>query len=309
MRMKRPKTTINAVGVEFENPLVLASGILGVTGASLARVCRNGAGGATMKSVTVEAIEGNPNPTMLAEEAYFLNAVGLPGPGVKASIPELKKFKELCDGILIGSIYGRTWDEFTEAAKVIQEAPIDVLEIDISCPHASHLYEKPFAHDPESIETITKNVKKVSKVPISVKLSPNTWQIGELAKAAEAAGADAITAVNTALGMKINVQARRPVLANKSGGVSGPALKPIAIKAVWDIYESVKIPIIGTGGVTYGEDAVEMLMAGATLIGVGSAFYFRGETAMKKIFDEMVEVMKQEGFKSVEEIIGLAHQE
>ncbi|MFH1426703.1 MAG: dihydroorotate dehydrogenase [Candidatus Kerfeldbacteria bacterium] len=306
---KQTSLGIEALGSKFENPLVLASGILGVTGASLARVVKNGAGGVTMKSVTVEAIEGNPNPTMLGQDEYFLNAVGLPGPGIEASLPELSKFQELCSGVLIGSIYGRTWEEFGEAARQIREAPIDLLEIDISCPHASHLYDRPFSHDPESIEKITKLVKKNSNVPVSVKLSPNTWQIGELAKIAEAAGADAITAVNTALGMEISIEARRPVLANKSGGLSGPALKPIALKAVWDIYEAVSIPIIGTGGVTTGDDAIQMMMSGATLVGVGTAFYYRGEKTMSLIAKEMQERMGKEGISEVKELIGMAHEE
>jgi dihydroorotate dehydrogenase (NAD+) catalytic subunit len=291
----------------FKNPLVLASGILGVTGASMARVITHGAGGVTMKSVTGEPITGNPNPVMLAEKDFFLNAVGLPGPGVDAVIPELKKFKKLSKGMLIGSIFGRTIEEFGTVTQKICAAPIDLLEIDISCPHASHLYKKPFAHDLDSIEKITKIVKKYSTVPVTIKLSPNTWHIADFAKAAEAAGADGITAVNAAVGMVINPEARMPVLANKSGGISGPALKPIAIKAVYDIYNAVKIPIIGTGGVTNGRDAIEMMMAGATLVGVGSALYYRGPEAMALIAAEMEAFMKKEGFKNTKELIGIAH--
>lgn len=301
-------TKIDFLGVDFENPLVLASGILGVTGACMARVIRNGAGGVIMKSVTSEPIPGNVNPIMLGEEEYFLNAVGLPGPGATAACDEIKKFKELeSKGVMIGSIFGRTIEEFGQATATLCEAPIDLLEINVSCPHASHLYKKPFAHDVDSIEKITKIVKKKSNVPFAIKLSPNTYKIAEYAKAAEAAGADAITATNTATGMKISVKARKPVLSNKVGGVSGPALKPIAMKAVWDIYQAVKIPIIGTGGITSGEDAIEMLMAGARLLGVGSAFYYRGPKTMSLIDKEMQEIMKQEGFTSISEIIGLAH--
>ncbi len=295
------------LGVDFKNPLVLASGILGVTGASMARVVKNGAGGITMKSVRTEPSEGYPGPVMLGEENYFLNAVGLPGPGAERAIPELEKFRELSDGIMIGSIFGTTHEEFGEAARILCETSIDLLEVDISCPHASNLYEKPFAHDIDSIQKITKLVKENSNVPILLKLSPNTWQIGEYAKAAEAAGADGITAVNTVTGLEMNIQARRPVLANKSGGMSGPALKPIALKAVYEIYDAVKIPIIGTGGITSGKDAIEMLMAGASLLGVGSAFYYRGEKVMKLIAAEMEEIMQQEGFTTLEEIIGVGH--
>jgi len=304
--MKTPLQTI-VLGKKFTNPLVLASGILGVTGASMAHVVAHGAGGVTMKSVTGEPITGNPSPVMLAEKEFMLNAVGLPGPGVDAAIPELHQFKKLSSGKLIGSIFGRTIEEFGAVTEKICQAPIDLLEIDISCPHASHLYKTPFAHDIASIEKITKIVKKYSTVPITVKLSPNTWHIGDFAKAAESAGADGITAVNTAVGMVINAQARMPVLANKAGGVSGPALKPIAIKAVYDVYEAVDIPIIGTGGITTGLDAIEMLMAGASLIGVGSAFYYRGPEVMSLIAEEMEAFMKAEGFSSVKDLVGIAH--
>ncbi len=300
-----PVTFLNK---RFTNPLVLASGVLGVTGASLAKVIRDGAGGVTMKSVTVEPITGNRNPTIVAEPLYLLNAVGLPGPGVAAAVEEVKRCKQLAKHArIIGSIFGRTVKEFGEAARAIADAPIDFLEIDISCPHATHLYKRPFAHDVKLISQITTVVKKQIQVPIILKLSPNTWHIAEYAKAAEAAGADAITAVNTISGMGINPEARRPVLANAVGGVSGPALKPIALKAVWDIYNAVDIPIIGTGGVTTGRDAIEMIMAGATLIGVGSAFYYRGPSAMADITAEMSAFMKKEKIRSIKDIIGVAH--
>jgi dihydroorotate dehydrogenase (NAD+) catalytic subunit len=291
----------------FANPLVLASGILGVTGAGMARVVRNGAAGVTMKSVTVEAITGNPNPVMVGNPGYFLNAVGLPGPGVESALPELAQFRSHCDGRLIGSVFGRTIDEFVEAARVLCAGPIDLLEVDISCPHAKQLYARPFAYDISLTEEITRKVKAVATVPVIMKLSPNVWNIGEFAKAAEAAGADAITAINTVNGMQIQAQARQPILANKVGGVSGPAIKPLALKAVWDIFEAVKIPIIGTGGVTSGTDAIEMLLAGARLVGVGSAFYYRGEKALKLIGDEITAWMEAERVDSIEEFIGAAH--
>ena len=165
----------------------------------------------------------------------------------------------------------------------------------------------PFAYDIKAVEAITKKVKASSKVPISVKLSPNAWNIDEIAVVAEAAGADAITAVNTVSGMVINVKSRQPLLHNKQGGVSGPALFPIALKCVYDIYKKVKIPIIGTGGITTGEDALAMIMAGATLLGVGSAVYFRGDEVWQKIALEMEEIMREENINSLEEIRGCAH--
>ncbi|HBU06985.1 MAG TPA: dihydroorotate dehydrogenase [Candidatus Magasanikbacteria bacterium] len=299
--------TTNFLGKSFTNPIVVASGILGVTGASLNNAIKNGCGGVTVKSISKEPRTGHPNPTMNGYEHFFINAVGLSNPGIDKAIEELKKFKELSDVPLLGSIFAGTPEEFGEMAERICEAPIDFLEIDISCPNVSKEFGDPFAYSISAVEKITKAVKEKSTVPISIKLSPNAWNIDTIAKAAEASGADAITAVNTVSGMMIDVRARRPILHNKQGGVSGPALFPIALKCVYDIYKSVKIPIIGTGGITTGEDALAMIMAGATLLGVGSAVYFRGADAFKKITDEMEVIMKEEGIKNLDEIRGSAH--
>jgi len=291
----------------FSNPIVLASGITGVTGASLNNAIKNGCGGVTVKSVSIEPRTGHPNPTMVPFEHFFINAVGLSNPGVEKAVEELKKFRKMTDKPLVGSVFAGTPDEFAKITEMICEAPIDFLEIDISCPNVGTEFGDPFAYSIPAVETITKKVKEKSKVPISIKLSPNAWNIAKIAKAAEASGADAITAVNTVSGMVISPQARRPILHNKQGGVSGPALFPIALKCVWDIYESVKIPIIGTGGITTGEDAISMIMAGATLLGVGSAVYFRGENAFEKIVEEMKDIMEQENIKSLDEVRGCAH--
>ena len=292
---------------QFTTPLVLASGILGVTASSLKKVTDNGCGGVTAKSVSLTPRTGHPNPTMMGTEHYFINAVGLSNPGVEKAVEELKKFRQMTDKPLIGSIFAGTPDEFGEVATKLCEAPLDFLEVDISCPNVSKEFGRPFAYDKSAVEAITKKVKANSNVPISVKLSPNAWDIDEIAVVAEACGADAITAVNTVSGMAINVSARRPYLSNKQGGVSGPALFPIALKCVYDIYKKVRIPIIGTGGITTGEDALAMIMAGATLLGVGSAVYFRGQDAFAKIITEMEEIMKKENIKSLDEIRGCAH--
>lgn len=298
----------NFLNKEFTNPIVLASGIVGVTGASLANAIKNGCGGVTVKSISKEPRTGHPNPTMAGFEHFFINAVGLSNPGIEKGIEELKKFKQLSDAPLIGSIFAGTPEEFGEIAEKICEAPIDFLEVDISCPNVSTEFGDPFAYSIPAVETITQKVKAKATVPISIKLSPNAWNIAEIAKAAESAGADAITAVNTVSGMAINVHAQKPFLSNKQGGVSGPALFPIALKCVYDIYKSVKIPIIGTGGITTGEDALAMIMAGATLLGVGSAVYFRGSNAFQQITQEMATIMQEEKINSLEEIRGIAHQ-
>lgn len=292
----------------FDNPLILASGILGVTAASMEKVIRDGAGGVTIKSLSKLPRTGHPNPTMVSNETYFLNAVGLSNPGIEEGIEESTKFKANCTAPLLGSIFAGTADEFTELATLMGQAPIDALELNLSCPNVGREFGEPFAYSASAIETITKKVKAVTKVPLIIKLSPNAWNIAVLAQAAEAAGADAITAVNTISGLNIDVTARRPILHNKHGGISGPALFPIALKCVYDIYEAVKIPIIGTGGVTTGEDAIKMIMAGATLVGVGSAVYYRGADVFGKIRDEMLEIMEKEKIGSLEEIRGIAHQ-
>lgn len=296
------------LGKKFSNPIVLASGILGVTAASLNNAIKQGCGGVTVKSLSKEPRSGHPNPTMFGKEHYFMNAVGLSNAGIDEGVEELKKFKQMSDAPLIGSIFAGTPEEFGEMAARICEAPIDFLEVNISCPNVSKEFGEPFAFSSSAITAITTRVKQNSRVPISIKLSPNAWNIADLAKAAEAAGADAITAVNTLSGLDINIQARQPILYNKQGGISGPALFPIALKCVYEIYQAVKIPIIGTGGITTGEDALAMIMAGASLLGVGSAVYYRGDYAFAKITTEMAEIMRQENINSLNEIRGVAHQ-
>lgn len=299
----------NFLGKNFSNPVVLASGILGLTGASMARVIRNGAGGVTVKSLSKEPRTGHPNPTMFGTNEYFHNAVGLSNPGLDEGMGEIKKYKELTDAPMIGSIFAGTPEEFAEVAEICSQAPIDMIELNISCPNVSKEFGDPFAYSATAIQTITKKVKEKSKVPVIVKLSPNAWNIGELAKAAETAGADGLCCVNTVSGMIIDVRAKRQILHNRQGGISGRALFPIALNAVYQVYKSVKIPIIGTGGITTGDDALQMIMAGATLLGVGSAIYHRGDEIFSLITSEMKNIMNEEGIKTLDEIRGVAHQQ
>lgn len=291
----------------FSNPIVLASGILGVTAASLNKAVKDGCGGVTTKSISLEARPGHHNPTLVGFDHFYINAVGLSNPGVTEAIDEIKLYKKTCKAPLIASIFAGNTNEFGEVTKKISLAPIDFLEVNISCPNVGQEFGAPFAYSTDAVQAITKIVKQNIKVPIIIKLSPNAWNIGEIAKAAEAAGADALCVGNTISGLAIDVRARKPILHNKQGGVSGPALLPIAVKCVYDVYKAVKIPIIGTGGITSGSDALQMFMAGATLLGVGSAIYYRGATAFKLIANEMKKIMKEEKIKSLEEIRGCAH--
>ncbi len=218
------------LGKNFSNPIVLASGILGLTAANLKRAVDNGCGGVTVKSVSKEARTGHPNPTMTSTEHFFINAVGLSNPSVAEGVKEFTKFKQMTDAPLIGSIFAGTPDEFAEVAEMICEAPIDFIEVNVSCPNVSKEFGDPFAYSIPAVETITKKVKAISKVPIIIKLTPQAWNVAVIAKAAENAGADAICAGNTISGMVIDVRAKKPILHNKQGGVSGPALFPIALK-------------------------------------------------------------------------------
>jgi dihydroorotate dehydrogenase (NAD+) catalytic subunit len=298
--------SVSFAHIPFPNPTVLASGILGVTAASMHHVVKHGAGGVTVKSLSLQPRKGHPNPVLCAEDTYVLNAVGLSNPGIDTGLEELHAFKKVSNAPLIGSIFAGSPDEFAEIAARISSAPIDLLEVDISCPNVSKEFGDPFAYSHDAISTITKKIKAATHIPISIKLSPNAWNIAALAKTAQDAGADAITACNTISGMAINVEARLPVLHNHVGGVSGPSLFPVALKCVFEIYGAVDIPIIGTGGVTTGKDALAMIMAGATLVGVGSAVYYRGIDVCKKITQEMQDIMEKEGIESLSDIRGCA---
>jgi len=303
---------VSFCGVEFPNPIVLASGILGTTAPLLARVAASGIGGVTSKSASPEPRAGHPNPSVLKWGAGFINAVGLANPGVEAQVGILQEARRLMherrsSARLIASVFASTVAGFALAAKTLSRAAPDFIEVNISCPNVAHEFGRPFAADPEEAAVVTRAVKDATDIPIIVKLSPNVTDIVEIALAVEEAGADAIAAINTVAGMVIDIRARRPVLANLEGGLSGPAIKPIAVRAVYKIYEAVSVPILGIGGVSSGEDAVEMMMAGATLVGVGSAVYWRGPDGLAGIRDEVERFMAEEGFASPAEMIGRAH--
>ncbi|MAG91913.1 dihydroorotate dehydrogenase B catalytic subunit [Candidatus Woesearchaeota archaeon] len=291
--------------IKLKNPTVLASGILGVTKETANRIGKIGAGAVTLKSLCHEERFGNSNPTMFGHKDVFLNAVGLPGQGIDSALKDFKRLDNLSVPV-IGSIYGYKIEQFGEVAKKMASLKPSMIEVDVSCPHMD--YGKPYYADTELIAKVTKTVKdNTGKIPVSIKLSPNVHDIKEIAHAAERAGADAITAINTATGMVIDIDAKKPILHNKIGGVSGPALKPIAVRCVYEIYETVKIPIIGTGGVTYGKDALEMIMAGATAVGVGTGVFYRGIDIFKKVCNEMEKWMKNNKIRNLDQIRGIAH--
>lgn len=293
-------------GVDFQNPLVLASGILGVTGDSFHHTIQNGAGGITTKSLWLEAHPGHPNPTMVGYDSHFINAVGLSDAGIEKAKEELGEYIPKRKAPLIANVVAGKKSDFGHIAEEIEKVSPDIIEVNISCPNVEDEFGKPFACDLLDAAEVTKIVKsKVSNIPIAIKLSPNVPNIGDIAKACEDAGADAITAINTyGPGMRISLEMRSPILANKVGGVSGPGIFPLAIKAVNEVYKSVNIPIIATGGVTTGEDALEIIMAGGTLVGVGTMVYYRGVEGFKMMTEEMTNWMMKEGVKSLDEIRG-----
>ncbi|MEJ2281791.1 MAG: dihydroorotate dehydrogenase [Candidatus Bathyarchaeota archaeon] len=259
--------TIDLCGLKLANPTILASGILGYTGLSLRRVIEAGAGAVITKSMGLKPRMGYPNPTIVQTECGLLNAMGLPNSGIN-------HFKEEMD--------------------------------QVSCPHI----EKAGAEigcDPILLAKIVKDVKKIVKKPIIVKLTPNVTNISDLAKTVEKAGADAITAVNTFKAMAIDTETNRPILANKYGGLSGPAIKPMAIRCVYDIFRSVDIPIIGCGGISSWQDAVEFMLAGASAVQIGTAIAFKGDNVFRSVTEGIETYLKRKGLKNVNEIVGLSH--
>ena len=304
--------SITLCGVRLPNPLILAGGILGTEAELLARVARAGAGAVTAKSCSLQPRAGHPNPTVLAWEHGLINAVGLANPGVEAEIEELLRAKVLLRPLgaaLIASIFADTVEHFAQVAASVVRAGPDLLEVNISCPNVHDEFGTSFSADPGAAADVTAAVKEAvaGATPVLVKLSPNVTDIGAIAHAVQAAGADGITAINTLTGMVIDVHARRPVLANRSGGLSGPAIRPLAVRCVYEIYRAVDLPIIGTGGVTSGRDAVEMILAGATAVGIGSAVYSEGPEVFCRIGAETAALMAELGAERVEELRGAAH--
>jgi dihydroorotate dehydrogenase (NAD+) catalytic subunit len=307
-----PSLAVELCGVPLPTPLVLARGILGTEAELMARVARSGAGAATAKSCSLAPRTGHPNPTVVAWEHGLINAVGLANPGVEAEVEELARTKELLRPLgaaLIASVFADTVENFAQVAARVAEAGPDLIEVNISCPNVHDEFGTPFASDATAAAEVTAAVKRAvaGRAPVLVKLSPNVADITAIARAVEGAGADGITAINTLTGMLIDVHARHPILANRTGGLSGPAIRPLAVRCVYEIFRAVDLPIVGTGGVNSGRDAVEMIMAGATAVGVGSAVYDEGPEAFRRICNEMAALMADLGYGQVEEMRGAAH--
>jgi dihydroorotate dehydrogenase (NAD+) catalytic subunit len=298
-------------GLKLKNPTVLASGILGVSGKLLRRIAECGAGAVTTKSIGREKRDGFPNPTVLELGFGLMNAIGLSNPGYEEFKNEIRIAKKGNVPVIV-SIFAGNPEDFAFLAREMERANADAIELNISCPNLKpgEKLGEVIGKDPELSHEVVKAVKKSVNIPVITKLTPNVNDIKIIAKAVEKAGTDIISAINTVgPGMVINIETGKPVLANKFGGLSGPAVHPLAVRCVYDIYETVKIPIIGIGGITHGKDAIEMLMAGASAVGIGSAVYYRGIDVFRKVCGEMKEFLESHGYSSLEEIIGLAHRE
>jgi len=294
-------------GVKLKNPTMLASGIMGVSRASLANVIRHGAGGCLIKSISLEPRTGHPGPNVITFEAGALNAVGYSNPGAQEAKQEFSNLKEL-GAPIIASIIGQNKQEFAQLAELFLSDQFAAVELALSCPHTPGFGTMSGQNSPANTAKITKAVKAKTKLPVWVKLSPNSPNIGEVAKAAEAAGADAISAVNTlGPGMIIDVNTAKPLIGFKIGGISGPALRPIAVRCVYDIYQAVKIPIIGIGGINTGKDALQMMMAGATAVQIGTGIHYRGLDIFAKVNQEITQFLETKKIKSLKELIGQAH--
>jgi len=292
----------------MRNPIVLASGFLGVNVEMLKRVVEQGAGAVTFKSIGPKVKSGHKNPTVLAYEWGVINAVGLPSSGYKGMEDELARIKEVKAPVFV-SIYGASVEEFREVAEAVAKHKPAVIELNISCPNTKAEGMVFGCSEKHSAEVVAAVKEVAGKVPVMPKLTPQALDIAGVAKACEEAGADAIAAINTVgPGMLINIEAKKPVLDYKKGGISGPVIRPIAVRCVYEIYEAVDIPILGIGGVTEGRDVIEMMQAGATAVGIGSGIYYRGIDVFSKVCEEMKIWMKQNGYKDVKKLIGVAHE-
>ena len=297
--------TTTIAGLKLQNPTILASGIMDEDSGSIKRIIDCGASAIVTKSIGLKPREGYPNPTVIELEHGVLNAMGLPNPGINHYGEELKLLKNSKIPI-IGSIYGSTNSEFIELGKKMEDYGVSALELNLSCPHAKS-YGLELGCDSTIVNKITSSVKQNVDIPVFVKLSPNVTDIVKIGKAAEDAKADAIVSINTVKAMKIDIELKKPILSNKIGGYSGSAVKPIGIRCVYELSAKLKIPIIGVGGITNGEDALEYLMAGASAVQIGSGVYYRGPEVFKKVNDEIKKWMKIHNYKKLSDLIGAAH--
>ena len=298
-------TKVNLCGVELKNPVMVASGTFGSGEEYSEFVDLNRLGAVVTKGVANIPWPGNPTPRVAEVYGGMLNAVGLQNPGIdvfcKRDIPFLKDY----DTKIIVNVCGKSTTDYLEVVERLADEPVDMLEINISCPNVKE-GGIAFGQDPKLVEQITSDIKKIAKQPVIMKLSPNVTDITEMARAAEAGGADCLSLINTLTGMKIDIDRRTFVLANKTGGMSGPAIHPIAVRMVYQTAQAVKLPLIGMGGITTAEDAIEMILAGATAVSVGTANFVDPRTTIK-VVEGIEGYMRKYGVKDINELVGAVH--
>lgn len=293
---------VNIAGVEWKNPVTVASGTFG-SGEEFAEfVDLNKLGAVTTKGVANVPWEGNPTPRVAETYGGMMNAIGLQNPGIdlfcKRDIPFLRQY----DTKIIVNVCGRSTEDYCEVVERLADEDVDMLEINISCPNVKE-GGIAFGQNPKALEAITREVKKYARQPVIMKLSPNVTDITEMARAAEAGGADVVSLINTITGMKIDINRRTFALANKTGGMSGPAVKPVAVRMVYQVANAVKIPIIGMGGIASAEDALEFIMAGATAVSVGTANFINPYTT-QEVVDGMAAFLERQKVEDINELIG-----
>ena len=294
---------VKSAGVEWNNPVTVASGTFGSGEEYSEFVDLNRLGAVTTKGVANVPWPGNPTPRVAEIHSGMMNAIGLQNPGIdvfcKRDIPFLRQY----DTKIIVNVCGRSTEDYCEVVERLANEDVDMLEINISCPNVKE-GGIAFGQNPKAAEEITKAVKKYAKQPVIMKLSPNVTSIAEMAKAVEAGGADAISLINTLTGMKIDINRKTFALANKTGGVSGPAIHPIAVRMVYEAANAVNVPIIGMGGIETAEDAIEMLLVGASAVSVGTANFYNPNVTME-IVDGIARYMEQNHFASVQDMVGI----
>ncbi len=306
--MSAPLLATSIAGVALERPFVLASGILGVSASSMALAVDGGAGAVTTKSVALAPRKGHPNPVVAPFEHGLLNAVGLSGPGAAFMAEEIRAFRERSGVPVIASVFGADPAEFAAVTAAVAEAAPQLIEVNVSCPNVSSEFGVPFSADPVATAEITRAVVEAAGgIPVLTKLSFHCPSLAVMARACEDAGAAGLTAINTiGPGMVIEPGFRAPVLTNRIGGVSGPAILPLAVRAVWELRGACGLPIIGTGGVENLDGAVQVLMAGADAVGVGTGLWRHGVGLMAQLNEQLAAWLEAEGCASIREIVGVA---
>lgn len=304
--VKNPDLGVDLAGLKLPNPTMLASGILGYSCETYETIVRGGAGAIVTKSVGLQPREGYANPTVVQSDCGLINAIGLPNPGMDEFAKEINKAKAVLKVPLIASVYGFSAEDYSKVARKAIAAGADGVELNVSCPHVKETGSE-IGQIPTILAQVVRKVRTTVEGPVFVKLSPNVTSMSEIAETAERAGADALTLVNTMRAMAIDVETTMPVLANKVGGLSGAAIKPIALRHVYDVYEHVKIPIIGCGGIGNWRDAVEFFLAGASAVQIGTAVATHGPKIFRSVTLGISSYLKRKRFRSVKETVALSH--